>query len=164
MGWDIVIVWTNQFSSWTGVKIYRVPKIERPSIHRTLCQIVRYAPMLFVKVTLYSVDVFGKIWPTLVFTTQYSKRPLPLITFTPDHEIIPFENLTHRKIMILPIRGLLYFSRIKQRKLYTFSDTTCILLIAILVKYTISFKLIKSIHNIDITWNCFCKIIINVRF
>ena len=43
-----------------GVKKYRVPKIERPTTHRTLCQIVLYAPMLFLKVTLYSVDVYGK--------------------------------------------------------------------------------------------------------
>ena len=42
----------------TGVKKYRIPTIERPSIHRTLCQTVRYAPV--GKVTLYSVDVYGK--------------------------------------------------------------------------------------------------------
>ena len=36
-----------------GVKKYGVPKIERPtcSTHRTLCPIVMYAPMVFVKVT-----------------------------------------------------------------------------------------------------------------
>ena len=36
-----------------GVKKYGVPKIERPtcSTHRTLCPIVLYAPMVFVKVT-----------------------------------------------------------------------------------------------------------------
>ena len=45
---------------YAGVKKCRVPEIERPSAHRTLCQIVRYAPMFFVKVTLYSVDVYGK--------------------------------------------------------------------------------------------------------
>ena len=43
-----------------GVKKYRVHKIERPSIHRTLCQIVLYAPTFFVKVMLYSVDLCGK--------------------------------------------------------------------------------------------------------
>ena len=41
-----------------GVKKYRVPKIERPSIHRSLCQICTI--FFLVKVALYSVDVNGK--------------------------------------------------------------------------------------------------------
>ena len=45
--------------SGAGVKKYRVPKIERPGARRTLCQMVLYAPVLFVKVTLYSVVVYG---------------------------------------------------------------------------------------------------------
>ena len=35
-----------------GVKKYRVPKIERPSAHIILCKMIRYAPVVFVKVTL----------------------------------------------------------------------------------------------------------------
>ena len=43
-----------------GVKEYRVLKIERPSAHITLCKMVRYTPLIFVKVMLYSVYVYGK--------------------------------------------------------------------------------------------------------
>ena len=53
-----------------SVNKYRVPKIDRPITHRNLCQIVIYAPMLFVKVTLYSVDVYGKR------TLSYGELPM----------------------------------------------------------------------------------------
>ena len=38
----------------------RIPKIERPTVQRTLVNQVWYAPVLFVKITLYSVFVYGK--------------------------------------------------------------------------------------------------------
>ena len=34
------------FVRMPGVKRYRVPKIERPSVYRTLCKMERYAPAL----------------------------------------------------------------------------------------------------------------------
>ena len=54
----LLMYWSQEsnFPSWCNwsatVEKYRVPKIERPSIHRILCQIVRCAPMLSDKVTL----------------------------------------------------------------------------------------------------------------
>ena len=47
-------------TSNAGEKKYRVPKIERSSTHRTLCQMVQYTSVLFVKVTLYFVYVYGR--------------------------------------------------------------------------------------------------------
>ena len=39
----------NKFTDiGSGVKKYRVPKIERPSAYRTLCKMVCYAPVPFV--------------------------------------------------------------------------------------------------------------------